>query len=287
MGDAPLMAKYLLSEKGLHSLFIKLLDCGAINPSDLAYKAPVAPVQPPRVEQYPPAKESAVPHSVKALQAETLELPSVSKKDGLWSMGLGPESLILSPCTGGDPLEIQRTEIDDRAAIIPMWGGQGVLQVKCPKTKLKLKLDASARQRLETWLGPPTEERLRTALRSRFAYCLPIAIVIVLTSLPMPADPLSGLPAVPFGYFGALLGMSLAGLWMLARYRPMKELFLLDVLWFVLLAVRFTWNVVDSMTSPFWLLFLPVLLFSAFTDVLYYTDFRWLERRSTERLGAQ
>ncbi|MEW6348541.1 MAG: hypothetical protein AB1646_05730 [Thermodesulfobacteriota bacterium] len=259
--DSTLMEKYNLSPKGLHSLFMKLLDSGAITRQDLVFKAPnpqpaAAPAGRGPVEETP-----FVPRSPQPGPSATLKVPGLSKKDGTWEVAMGEDTLTFFPSAAGDPMEVPRWEVDERLHVMPLWGGQAVLEVRDRKTKLKLKLDPAARARIEAWLGPLTESRVRAALANRFAYCMPVAIFIGLSSLAA-AD-----------YLGVVMGTALGGLWILAKYWPRKELFLLDALWFAALTARVSFNVITG-DSPFWLILVPVLLFAGLFGVLYYLDFR-------------
>ena len=62
-------------------------------------------------------------------------------------------------------------------------------------------------------------------------------MLFVFASIPLPGDPEAGLEAVPFDAVSAFLGASLIALSILTRVWPGRILFLLDGVWFSLLAL--------------------------------------------------
>ena len=89
---------------------------------------------------------------------------------------------------------------------------------------------------LWNWMGPMTRERVKTALRSRFKWILPIGILFMIFSAPLPADPSSGTAAVPFSPVSFGLGVTLILMSLVSRAMAHRVFFLADTLWFLALA---------------------------------------------------
>ncbi len=78
---------------------------------------------------------------------------------------------------------------------------------------------------------------------------------------PVPVDPL-----------GIALGLLLGGIWVWARYRPMRIIFLVDAVWFAFVAARNILNVLGG-SNKWWLLFSAWLVLLAYWGVKWFVHF--------------
>ena len=193
-----------------------------------------------------------------------------------WKLTLLEGLLRLEREDGSESHEIARSEYGGDLDLRKMLGSSHALVVKMPKSKA-FQLDAEAYQVVEDWLRPYTRADVATILRARLKWTLPIALLFMVTSIPLPGDPEQGVPAVPLDLVGFALGAGLIALGVLARKRPHPVLFLADAIWFLLLAVQNVWMVAARGSSPWWMLFSAFLIWVAMTPLGFYRRFRSVE----------
>jgi hypothetical protein len=207
--------------------------------------------------------------------AEEMLLAPTNKKSDSWRVALDEERAIFRPFEGLGVHAVRRDENADHLELVT-FGKVAVLTVRTTKPKLQFKLTQEQRERFAAWLGPPTMNHLRVVLRQSYSLMLAIAVLYVLTSLPLPGDPEAGVEALALAPVGLGLGLAAFGLWAHARYHPRPYLFLLDVVWFLVLAADNAWAVSAGRISPWWLLtLLPVALVVNFR-ISQYAKFRHL-----------
>ncbi|MBO0697086.1 MAG: hypothetical protein J2P46_01710 [Zavarzinella sp.] len=139
-----------------------------------------------------------------------------------------------------------------------------VLVVTLKQKKAIFRLEPDAFAAVQAWIGPPTPEDLKVALKHQFAWALPLGIVFVLSALPLaelPFDPVS---------FGLGLGLILTST--LSRVRPHRVFFALESLWFCSLAANSIWRLVGDWA---WLqaLFLALQMLLAWRAIQEYHRF--------------
>jgi hypothetical protein len=144
------------------------------------------------------------------------------------------------------------------------------LLIMTPK-RVAFKLDKSQAEMIEQWLGPINQGRLAVALKRRFAFCIVVAIFIIITSFPMQGDPDMGVGPIPINYIGMALGISLLGLAALAKFWPRPILFLLDSIWFIALAANIGYNIYTGENSIYWLIAVAMIGFFAIQS---FVEFR-------------
>ena len=111
----------------------------------------------------------------------------------------------------------------------------------------------------KTWLGPTTKLDLKMALKRRFAYVLPFAVLFVVISLPMSGNVAAGVEPLPFDPILCSLGVSLAVMATAARLFPHRFFFLLDSLWFAALAGMLLYDIGQG-ASWTWLIMVAIHL---------------------------
>jgi hypothetical protein len=216
---------------------------------------------------------------------EELTLQSIEVPPRPWHLQLRSDGLQLRPAEG-DPIDLSRPEVESVTEIVPLWGGQSVLVVRARKRKkVQLKLTPDQRMAVEAWLGPPTINQLRAVLRRRYAFGLPIAILFLLLSIPLPADPAIGAAAHPFDPIWATLGVGLLLLWVASRLRPSPVLLLLDAAWFLVMALLHVRDLLAGTASAFVLLLVALGVYLAITGVKQFKRYR--NATTTAAAGAR
>jgi hypothetical protein len=211
--------------------------------------------------------------AVEELTVRSLETPA---RD--WRVQLGADAVLVAP--DGETLRFTRADLDRVAELIPLWAHQAALTLRPPgRKKLQLKLTPDQRRSLETWLGPPSAEQLRVVLRRRYAFSVPLGILLLLTSAPLPGDPEQGIPPIPFDWLSAALGAGLLVIWSMGRLRPSPFLFVADSLWFGLLTASTLWNIYRDASSPWWLLLAGLCAWLSFSGVKQFKRYRHLAGR--------
>ena len=160
---------------------------------------------------------------------------------GIWKVTLEADALTLAAVDGppSESIQILRADAEEKIAL-QEWLFFRHLVITIQKEKVVVELERSQVALLKEWLGPPTIRGLKVALRRRLNWCLPIGILFVFSSLPLPGDPEAGLEAVPFDAVSAFLGVSLIAVSILTRIWFRRILFLLDGVWLSLLALDVT-----------------------------------------------
>lgn len=182
-----------------------------------------------------------------------------------WTLILLPDRLRLESAGDAPSVEVPRPEIPHKVEILHGLVFRRVLVIKKGKP-FQLKPDAFAA--LQAWMGPPTREDLKVALRRRMGWTLPIGAIFVLGSLPI-----EGPSPQPFVPVTAGLGASLILLSVVSRLAPNRVFFLLDSIWFVGLAAETVRQVVVGESGPVWLALVAFQLAAAGSGLRQYRRF--------------
>jgi hypothetical protein len=196
--------------------------------------------------------------------ATALEATEVTPKKPRWRIELAPEGL-RGEREDGASFEIPRSEILRRAKVFDSPLARRVLVVRKPK--FILQLEPSSYHELEAWLG---KDLLRMELRKRHAWVVPIGIILILGSLPLPADPAAGIEGAPLQLLGLALGAILIVQGILSRLRPDRIYLLLDSGWFTVLAADTVLDVAFG-ASPYWT---PVIALQALLAAVSFRAWR-------------
>ncbi len=192
---------------------------------------------------------------------------------GIWEVTLEADALTLAAVDGppSESIQILRADAEEKI-VLHEWLSFKNLVITIQKEKVVIGLERSQFALLKEWLGPPTIRGLKVALKKRLNWCLPIGILFVLTSIPLPANPEVGLEAVPFDAVSAFLGASLIAITILARIWFRRILFLLDGVWLSLLALDATVGIFRG-DSLWWAISVIGLIFVAIGSFLEYQRF--------------
>ena len=201
----------------------------------------------------------------------TIDAAAQAGRKGAWTITLGAESLTFAAVAGDESFEITRIDTEEKTELRNPGSGNPLFIVSIPK-KIIFKLESAQAATLDGWLGPPTIKGLKIALRRRLRWGLPIGILFVFSSIPLSADPGAGLEAVPFDALSAFLGASLIFISFLSRIWPRRILFLMDSVWFSLLALDVAVDIFRG-ASILWIFLVCVLFLGAKGSLMEYRRF--------------
>lgn len=185
-------------------------------------------------------------------------------KPGAWTLTLHPSHLALADSPGAQPYILLR-EAMMKTAVLMM--GMRTFAVTEPR-KLTFKLSQEATEALAEWIGKPVIAA--TYLKQRYTFVLPIAAIWILGSLPLAGGSSNQLPFDPISFS---LGVTLVVMWAFAKWRPHPLLFLVDSLWFLVLAVSLVTDVVRG-GSKGWLVLVMILLWLALSGAKHFLRFK-------------
>ena len=192
-------------------------------------------------------------------EGSTFEVTAQSGRKGVWRLSLDAAALTLAAVEGDESFHISRTDAEDKTTLRDLRFTKPFLVVSIPKKKVMFQLERAQAASFKEWLGPPTIRGLKAALRPRIWFFLPVGIVIALSSIPLPADPVAELEAVPFNPISAFLGVSLIVLSILTRLWPRRVLFFLEGVWFLLAILNTTVDIFRG-DSTWWAILVILLI---------------------------
>jgi hypothetical protein len=192
-------------------------------------------------------------------------------RKGTWNVSMNPESLTVTAADGNESFEILRGDREEKIEIRGAGFGESFLVIHVPK-QITFKMQKTDSETVKQWLGPPTFKGLKIALKRRLKWCIPIAILFIVTSFPLPVDPEAGLAALPFDPVSLFLGVVLLGIALVSNIRPARNLFLVDAFWFFLLAAKVTVQVIQG-DSLLWLIAIVFMVLTGFGGISEYKRF--------------
>lgn len=189
-----------------------------------------------------------------------------------WTLHASETGLTLE--RGAERYVVPAEELGKRAALSDGVVLRGLLAVSLGEGRKRdaFRIDDAATTELLRALGP--DVAVRWLLGQRVRFFVVIAMIFLLSSLPIPGDPDAGIEAIPADLMGGLLGLGLLVLAGAARYRPQAWLFVFDAGWLVLLATTGAVQVINGSGSPWWLALDAWLVVSALTAIRVYRRLR-------------
>jgi hypothetical protein len=150
-----------------------------------------------------------------------------------WTIWLYRDFIELEPADDR-PYVIYRDEVPER--VQKFDSGlflRNAIMVTFGKKNIVFQLSPDAFSAVNAWIGPPSDEDLKVALKRRLKWVTPIGFLFVLSSLPI--GELDWQPISLSLGLGLILTGRLAKLW------PHRNFFLIDSLWFASLAANSVW----------------------------------------------
>jgi hypothetical protein len=153
-----------------------------------------------------------------------------------------------------------------------------VLMLTLGAKKVIFRLQPDAFAAVRAWLGPPTAEDLKIALKRQFTWALPLGVLFVLSALPLrelPFEPVS---------FG--LGVALILTSTLSRVWPHRAFFALESLWFCSLAANSIYRLIEGW-GPLQVVFLALQMMLAWRAIQEYHRFAPSRMAEAEEGGSE
>jgi hypothetical protein len=197
---------------------------------------------------------------------DEIELDAVNPQ-GKWRVVLDGDTASFTPASGQPGLSAGR--LDPSAINFTDWFGKAYMFVREGQTKVAFLLTAEQRARIDAWLGPPTVAHLKHSLRQVLAFSIPLGILYVLGSLSSSADAGRSVDAL-----GLALGLAMVGMWLQARFRPHRFVFVVNAVWFLTLGGFQLWEILDGRRGYWWVLILPLVAISVHLNANLYRRFR-------------
>jgi hypothetical protein len=185
-----------------------------------------------------------------------------------WTLALHPDHLSLAETPDTRPYVILREELMKSAMLI-----EGIRALALQKPiKATFKLEPEGVSALGDWIGKPVLALYY--LKRRYGWVLPVALLWVVGSIPIPGDPATGREPVPFDVVGLILGLALVAAWGWAKRRPHPALFLVDSLWFLAMAGHLAMDVASGRSSKGWLVLIALLGWMVVSGLKHFIRFR-------------
>jgi hypothetical protein len=202
--------------------------------------------------------------------ATTHAVATLSNPPRAWTLRIFPAGVRLEPAEPGDePVHVLRQDALERLDLVDFGLARRILTVRKPK-KRTFKLDPAAWHDVREWLG--YDARIRIALKRRTGFGIPMGLLFLLTSLPLPGDAQAGIVGIPASPLNAALGAALVASAILARRRPRPWLFLADSAWFAVLAASLVFAVAHG-ASRWWLLAALLQLQLVWSGIKLFREF--------------
>ncbi len=204
------------------------------------------------------------------MDPQTFSIEAVSRVKGTWTLTLAPEHLEFRSPDQRTLVQIPRSEVVDRITT-PPWIGGPLLHAKFPKNTA-FRATPELLDALTQWRGPLTGADLKAALKRRLRWGVPLAVIVILVSLPFAGDPQAGIDPIPLDRGGMLLGFSLLVLAAIRRIWTTPKIFLADTAWFGSLAANLMHDALVD--NRLWVLILvPLVIWGAYGSFSQYRRF--------------
>ncbi|MHC4069420.1 MAG: hypothetical protein ACYSR8_07555 [Planctomycetota bacterium] len=217
-------------------------------------------------------------------EAESMELEvRFGRHKGRWEVRLEEQCLVLRSLRTGEVYEINRFEARDKVEVAGLFGKKFFLKVKKP-IKAVFKLPREQGALLKEWVGPLTLKSLKSALKLRMGWSLPLGLIFVMLSAPIKWPPDSVFMELRFGWTGLALGLLLIVLSVVMRLWPCREFFLVNSGWYFLGGIKILYHITQGLSwwSGLFLLFCFIFVLDG---IAQYQRFERLEGGGQEQNG--
>jgi len=201
-----------------------------------------------------------------------------------WKLLLQGDSLCFEP-PQGTPQVILRAEVAEKINLMDRALFVRRLLIAKLRKQVIFRLDPDTFDAITEWIGPPTEEDLKKALRKYLFGSLPLGVLFVITSIPLfgivsllwihgvATDGKADAYPVLLGLIDLALGILILVIGILNWLAPHRILFALNAIWFMAMAATTVINVIVAGRSWWWLLLVVVGAFAVIGSIKEYQRF--------------
>ena len=192
--------------------------------------------------------------------------------DKKYRISLEPDGMLITDTTSGDNIKLLRS---DRPAPYKMTR-LPLLPVMLTVTwdrKLVFRLTDDQVLAITHWHGPLTLLDLAHLQKERYKWLLPIAVVLMVVSLPALTDTAGFVHDTVSGYMNLGLGIFLLIIYILSSVSITRVIFLLDFLWFITAGIVVAVDV--ALAGRYLsLVLVPLLMLGAWSGLYEFRRFR-------------
>ena len=239
---------------------------------------PDNPYEPPRPDEAPITDLGEIGEP-----SAEMEVVDVLANKRQWTLRVFPQLLRFDASNEQNSVEVSRRDLPEKTTIHDSLLMRRCVEVKTDKKRV-FQLSRDDFAALLGWIGPPTHRDLVAALKKRFVWVLPIAVVFVLTAMPFSGDPAAGMDPIAFDPLWFGLGISLLAVGVVSRFVPHRIFFLVDSLWFLILVGAALYDIAFTGASWLWFAIVPLQISLVVGGVKQYRRFHAVSPRSTNRL---
>ncbi|HPS58451.1 MAG TPA: hypothetical protein PK514_10125 [Spirochaetota bacterium] len=185
---------------------------------------------------------------------------------------LEPDGMLVADSVSGDTIKLPR---GDRPALYKMTRLPFLpvmLTINRDK-KLVFRLTYEQVESITRWHGPLCTLDLAQLQKERYKWLLPIAIVLMVVSLPVLTDSAALVHNTISGYMNLGLGIFLLVIYILSSVSLTRIVFLLDFLWFIIAGVVVAIDVIIA-GRYLSLVLVPLLILGAWSGMYEFRRFR-------------
>lgn len=189
-----------------------------------------------------------------------------------YSISLEPDAMVITDTTSGDTIKLTAGERPARYKMtrLPMLP---VMLTVIRDKKLVFRLNDDQVLAITRWHGPLTTLDLAQLQKERYKWLLPIAIVLIVVSLPALTDNTGLMHNTISGILNLGLGIFLLVIYLLSSVSLTRIVFLMDSVWFMIAGVVVAIDVIIA-KRYLSLLLVPLLLLGAWSGMYEFRRFR-------------
>lgn len=183
----------------------------------------------------------------------SLPLSHGAKDANNWALDCYEASVTFRKVEGSErrSFEVEKSDLSERVGLAESLFLPQVLVLRTePKQKISFLIGRDEKDRFLKWAGKAIH--LQFALQSRTGLMMPIGLLLMLTSLPIPGSPGDGIPALPFAFFWFSMGGILLFFGVLTKRMPHKNILLMYCVWFFMVAAELIHQMQEGSASWGW-----------------------------------
>lgn len=130
-----------------------------------------------------------------------------------------------------------RADVWTKLELLERTDPMGVTLVLREPKNARLRVEKDCSDAIQRWQGEPSQDRLCAVLAPAFKLRYAVSALLIFWSIPRTGDPERGFPGNEFRPVELALGLLLLAIWLVARLRPTRYVFLAEIVWMLLLII--------------------------------------------------